>query len=43
MADTPDRFLTANKRAAVRMPIETASPLPDVAYTSPNFFALERA
>ncbi len=43
MADTLDRFLTADDRAAVRAPIAVASPLPDVAYTSPNFFAPERA
>ena len=41
MADTLDRFLTADDRAAVRAPIETASPLPNVAYTSREFFALE--
>ncbi len=43
MNDALDRFLTADERAAVRAPIEAASPLPDIACTAPNFFALERA
>ncbi len=43
MNDALDRFPTADERAAVRAPIEAASPLPDVAYIPPNFFALERA
>ena len=43
MNDALDRFLSADERAAVRAPIEAASPLLDVAYTSPNFFAPARA
>ncbi len=43
MNDALDRILTADDRAAVRAPIETASPLPDVAYALPNFSAHERA
>ncbi len=43
MNDALDRFLTADERAAVRAPIEAASPLPNVAYIAPAFFALERA
>ena len=41
MSDTLDRFLGADERAAVRAPIEAASPLPNIAYTSREFFALE--
>jgi len=43
MNDALDRFPTADDRAAVGAPIEAASPLPDVAYFTPQFFALERA
>ena len=43
MNDALDRCPTTDDCAAVRAPIEAASPLPDVAYFTPQFFALERA
>jgi choline monooxygenase len=39
--DTLGRFLSLNERAAMRAAIEVASPFPNVAYTSQQFFDLE--
>lgn len=41
MTDPVDRFLSPAERAALRAPIETASPFPAIAYTSQAFFDLE--
>lgn len=41
MADPLDRLLSTDERAALRAPIESASPFPPVAYTSQAFFDLE--
>ena len=41
MADPLDRFLSPAERAALRAPIESASPFPSIAYTSQAFFDLE--
>jgi len=41
MADALDRFLSPAERAALRAPLESASPFPVVAYTSQDYFDLE--
>jgi len=41
MAESLDRFLSQAERAALRAPIESASPFPAIAYTSQEFFDLE--
>jgi hypothetical protein len=41
VTDALDRFLSPDDRAALRAPIELASPFPNVAYTSQDYFDLE--
>jgi choline monooxygenase len=41
VTDALDRFLSPDDRAALRAPIEVASPFPNVAYTSQDYFDLE--
>jgi choline monooxygenase len=41
VTDALDRFLSSDERAALRAPIEGASPFPNVAYTSQAYFDLE--
>ena len=41
MSESLHRFLSPAERAALRAPIEAASPFPAIAYTSPAYFELE--
>ena len=41
MVESLERLLSPAERAAVRAPIEAASPFPPIAYTSQAYFDLE--
>ena len=41
VTDPLGRFLSLDERAALRAPIEVASPFPNIAYTSQDYFDLE--